>query len=263
MSYEFDLSRMLVLPGKKLFGIRFNLKVDPGALSAIVQIALKYNVMPLYFASSPSTITTEIPVLALLDVTCSTVPIEGIVSELESTGAVGGIRIIEPITEGLVIDNLSHPLTAGGDRAIILRAAGYRRLIRGIKEQFGSGGEAFLYYEGLELGKGFGKLHRSAAEAVGLKDPVEIYRRISTAAFQWAGFGRIEVIHLGDSGGKIAVYDSFECNGAKVTGQPYGAMVRGMNAGVFAEVFGKPFQVEETECIAKGNKRCVFEIRQK
>ncbi|MEN3057384.1 MAG: V4R domain-containing protein, partial [Candidatus Methanosuratincola petrocarbonis] len=176
---------------------------------------------------------------------------------------VGGIRIIEPITEGLVIDNLSHPLTAGGDRAIILRAAGYRRLIRGIKEQFGSGGEAFLYYEGLEAGRGFGKLHRSAAEAVGLKDPVEIYRRISTAAFQWAGFGRIEVIHLGDSGGKIAVYDSFECNGAKVTGQPYGAMVRGIIAGVFAEVFGKPFQVEETECIAKGNKRCVFEIRQK
>ena len=63
--------------------------------------------------------------------------------------------------------------------------------------------------------------------------------------------------------GKIAVHDSFECEGAKVTGQPYGAMVRGMIAGIFAEVFGKPFQVEETECIAKGDKRCVFEIREK
>ena len=48
-----------------------------------------------------------------------------------------------------------------------------------------------------------------------------------------------------------------------MTGQPYGAMVRGMIAGIFAEVFGKPFQVEETECVAKGDKRCVFEIRQK
>lgn len=253
----------MVLPGKKLFGIRFNLKVDPGALSAVVQTALKHNVMPLYFASSPSALATEMPVLALLDVTNSDVPFEEVVKELESTSAVESIRIIEPVADGLLIDNLSHPLTAGGDRAIILRAAGYRKFIGGIKEQFGSGGEAFLYYEGLEMGRGFGRLHRSAAEAVGLKDPVEVYRRVSTAAFQWAGFGRIEIIHLGDSGGKIAVHDSFECKDAKVTGQPYGALVRGIIAGVFAEVFGKPFQVEETECIAKGNARCVFEIRQK
>ncbi|MEM2126230.1 MAG: hypothetical protein QXQ53_07535, partial [Candidatus Methanosuratincola sp.] len=158
MDNEFDLSRMLVLPGKKLFGIRFNLKVDPGALSEVANMALKHNVMPLYFASSPSALATKIPVLALIDVTDSDVPVEEVVKELESTGAVEGIKIIEPLADGLIIDNLSHPLTAGGDRAIILRAAGYRRLIKGIKEQFGSGGEAFLYYEGLEAGRGFGKL---------------------------------------------------------------------------------------------------------
>lgn len=112
------------------------------------------------------------------------------------------------------------------------------KLIRGVKEQFGSGGDVFLYYEGLEAGRGFGSLHRSSAEAVGLKDPVEIYRRVSTAAFQWAGFGMIEVIDISDSGGKTAVYDSFECKDAKVTGKPYGSLIRGIITGVFAEVLG-------------------------
>ncbi|XRH74744.1 MAG: V4R domain-containing protein [Candidatus Methanosuratincola verstraetei] len=263
MSYEFDLSRMLVLPGRKLVGLRFIIKADPEALAAVTKTAAKHRALPLYFASSPSAITDSYPVISFLDVTECDVPIDEFVKDLESTGMVHHAKVIDPVADGLIIDNLSFPLTAGGDRAIILRAAGYRGLIRGIKEQFGSGGEAFLYYEGLEAGRGFGRLHRSAAEAVGLKDPLEIYRRVSTAAFQWAGFGRIEVIHLGDSGGKIAVHDSFECEVAKVTGKPYGALVRGMIAGIFAEVFGKPFQVEETECIAKGDKRCVFEIREK
>ncbi len=39
--------------------------------------------------------------------------------------------------------------------------------------------------------------------------------------------------------------------------------MRGIIAGVFEEVFGKPFDVEETERIAKGNKRCVYKIRKK
>ncbi|MDH7555467.1 MAG: hypothetical protein ACQXXL_02535 [Candidatus Methanosuratincola sp.] len=202
MSYEFDVSRMLLLPGRKLAGLRFVIKSDPEALPAVTRAAAKHHALPMYFASSPSAITESYPVLVFLDVTECDVPVQELVRELESTGAVESIRIIEPVADGLVIDNLSHPLTAGGDRAIILRAAGYRRLIKGIKEQFGSGGEAFLYYGGLEMGRGFGKLHRSAAEAVGLKDPVEIYRRVSTAAFQWAGFGRIEVIHLGTRAGR-------------------------------------------------------------
>ncbi len=263
MSYEFDLSRMLVLPGRKLAGLRFIIKADLEALPAVTRTVAKHRALPLYFASSPSATIVEHPAIFFLDVTGCDAPIDELVRDLESTGMVKHTKVIDPVADGLIIDNLSHPLTAGGDRAIIFRAAGYRGLIGGIKEQFGSGGDAFLYYEGLATGRGFGRLHRSAAEAVGLKDPAEIYRRVSTAAFQWAGFGRIEVIHLGDSGGKIAVHGSFECEGAKVTGQPCGALVRGIIAGVFAEVFGKPFDVEETECIAKGDKRCVFEIREK
>jgi len=251
------------LPGRKLIGLRFMLKLDQEALFSLIQIASKHRIIPVYFSSSPSVLGDAIPVLTFLDITESNTPFDEVISELKSTGMLGDIHIIEPAAEGLMIDNLSHPLTAGGDRAIILRAGGYRRLIKGIKEQFGTGGDAFLYYQGLEAGIGFGNLHRAVAEAVGIKDPVEVYRRISTASFQWAGFGKVDIIHLGDSGGKLAIYDSFECRDAKVTGQPYGSLVRGIIAGVFSAVFGKSFWVEETECLAKGDSRCVFEIRPK
>ncbi len=263
MHHEFDLSRVLVLPGRKLAGLRFVMKNDPGALPALTGIAAKHGALPLYFASSPSALTDAFPVLTFLDMTNSDVGIGDMAKELESTGMARHAEVIEPIADGLIIDNLSHPITAGGDRAIILRAAAYRRLIDEVKAQFGTGAVAFLYYQGLELGRGFGRLHRAAAEAVGLKDPVEVYRKVSTAMFQWAGFGRVEVIHIGDSGGKIAVYGSFECEGAKGTGHPSAALLRGIVAGVFPELFGKPFQVDEVECIAKGDQRCTFEVRAK
>lgn len=186
MSREFDLSRMLVLPGRKLAGLRFVLKNVPEALPALIGVAAKHGALPLYFSSSLSGVTDEFPVLVFLDLSGADLDIADLAKELESTGIVRNTETMEPVAEGLMIDNLSHPITAGGDRAIILRGAAYRRLINGIREQFGSGGEAFLYYEGFELGKGFGRLHMSAAKAVGLNEPVEIYRRVSTAAFQWA-----------------------------------------------------------------------------
>lgn len=263
MSHEFDLSRMLVLPGRKLAGLRFVMKNVPEALPALTGVAAKHGALPLYFASSPSLLTEEFPVLVFLDMTKADTGIGDLAKDLEATGMIRRAEVIEPIAEGLIIDNLSHPITAGGSRAIVLRAAAYRRLIDEVKAQFGSGAVAFLYYMGIETGRGFGRLHRTAAEAVGLKDPIEIFRRVSTAMSQWAGLGRIEVVHIGDSGGKVAVYDSFECEGAKVTGQPYAALAKGMIAGAFAELFGKVFEVVETECIAKGNTRCVFEVRAK
>lgn len=69
----------------------------------------------------------------------------------------------------------------------------------------------------------------------------------------------LAVIHIGASGGKIAVYGTFE-RYAKLTWQLYERLLRGITAGDFA-IF-KPSYVEELESIAKGNLRCVFERRQ-
>lgn len=79
--------------------------------------------------------------------------------------------------------------------------------------------------------------------------------------FQWAGFGRIGGLELNASGGRIVVYGSFECEIGEDKEQPYGATVKGIIAGVFSTVFGKTFHAEEVECVAKGDPRCLFEVR--
>uniref|UniRef100_A0A7C3ITF1 4-vinyl reductase 4VR domain-containing protein n=1 Tax=Candidatus Methanomethylicus mesodigestus TaxID=1867258 RepID=A0A7C3ITF1_9CREN len=260
---EFDLSRILVWPKRKLIGVTFRLKARFEALPLVTAVTSKHSVMTAYFASSPAVVGEDVPGIAFFDITDADTPFSIILSELESTGMVKILEIIEPVAEGLLIDNISHPLTAGGERAIILRGAGYRDFVKGIKEQLDAAGKLFLYFEGCEMGKGYGKLHRSIAKAVGIKDPIEICRRVSLPAFQWAGFGRAEIIQISYSGGTVAIYDSFECEGAKVTGEPYGDLTRGILAGVYCELFGKDCEVRETECLAKGDKRCVFEIKEK
>ncbi|MDI9644758.1 MAG: 4-vinyl reductase [Candidatus Verstraetearchaeota archaeon] len=246
-----------------LCGLAYYLRLEPDALALVICESTKHKIVPLYFTSSPVPYGDEVLILTFLDVTDSDIPIEQFVSKLAATGMVRALKIIEPVATGLIIDTVSHPIMAGRNRAIIFRDLAYRGFITGIKKQFGSGGEAFLYYEGIEAGLGFGKLHVEAAEAVGLKDPVEVFKRVSTAMIQWAGFGRLETLELGPSGGRIAVYDSFECEAGRGEGRPCGAFLKGVIVGVLGSIFGKDFQAEEKECIAMNQPRCVFEITEK
>ncbi|MEM3882432.1 MAG: V4R domain-containing protein [Candidatus Methanomethyliaceae archaeon] len=120
---------------------------------------------------------------------------------------------------------------------------------------------SFLYHVGFKTGTGFGRLHMETAEKVGLKDPVQIYRNISAAMFQWAGFGVMEVEELTADGGVIMVKDSFECELGKNSATVYSQFVRGMIAGILSELFGYGFNVAEEECIAKGDQVCRFRVR--
>lgn len=263
MNYPFDIGRFLIRPGRRLYGLLYYLKLERESFLIVPSTSAKYNILPIYFASSSIPHGDETLVLTFLDVTDSTVPIKQMVSELVSTGLVRVLKLIEPVTTGLIIDTASHPITAGRNRSIIFRDLAYRGFLNGIKKQFGSGGEAFLYYEGNATGLGLGKLHAEAAEAVGLRDPAEIFRRISAAMFQWAGFGRLEVLELSESGGRVAIYDSFECEMGRGERRPYGTFIKGVIAGVFSSLFRKNFQAEEKECIAMDHPRCIFDITEK
>ncbi|MGQ9760260.1 MAG: V4R domain-containing protein [Candidatus Methanomethylicaceae archaeon] len=112
---------------------------------------------------------------------------------------------------------------------------------------------------GFVSGTGFAKLHKKTAEAVGIKDPAEIVQKISSAMFQCAGFGRIEVKMLTPEHFMILVYNSFECEMGRGSVMPYSYFVRGMFAGVLRGLFGKAFAVTETACIGRGDPYCHFE----
>ncbi|MCX8181580.1 MAG: hypothetical protein N3D12_00515 [Candidatus Methanomethyliaceae archaeon] len=169
------------------------------------------------------------------------------------------MEVIKPVTEGFIVDTISAPIVAGKNRVIILRDQGYRQLLTEIRRLFGTGGEALLYHVGFNMGIGYAKLHKDLADKVGIKDPVDIYQKISCKMFQWAGFGRKEAVEITPNHAIIHIYDSFECeNGSSV--RPYSQLVRGLIAGTLAGLFNRSFNVTEDLCAAKGDSLCRFKV---
>lgn len=77
-----------------------------------------------------------------------------------------------------------------GDRAVILRKPGYDELITGMREQFGTAGEVFLYHTGYETGIKYGRSHQEIAAKLGVKDPIVILQKISVPLYASMGFGQ-------------------------------------------------------------------------
>jgi predicted hydrocarbon binding protein/uncharacterized protein YqkB len=203
----------------------------------------------------------EILILAFLDITEADISPDEIIAELKSTGSFVKLDVIMPQVDGLIADTLSHPLKAGKDRIIILREPGYRGLLTEIRKLFGSGGDALLYHTGFTTGIEFAKLHREVAELVNLKEPEEIFKKVSATMFQWAGFGKMHVKSLSQDHGEIEVQDSFECELGRGRVTAYSQFVRGIIAGILAELFGKRFNIVEEGCIAKGDPVCRFVVK--
>ncbi|MCQ5337466.1 MAG: 4-vinyl reductase [Candidatus Methanomethylicia archaeon] len=259
MPYPFDIGRYVIAPNRELLGLLIKKKDNIVELcSLFTSITSKYNIKVVNIIITYDK-DNELKLLVFLDVTESTIPIERIILEIEKE-----FNVLEVIkSKGILIDTTSFPLMADNSRIILFRDAAYIQMFKGIRERFGSAGEAVLYYIGFESGKGFAKIHKEIAEKIGLINPLRIYEEISRKFFQWAGFGIIEIIKLQPNYSEIIIHDCFECEIAKnQLDRPYSNFVRGILAGIFTELFGTEFKCKEENCIAKGDKACKFIIYQ-
>jgi len=201
--------------------------------------------------------------LSFVDLTDADVSAEELADEVRRIRGVKDVKVISPKIEGFIADDFSCILKMGSDRCIILRKQGYKGLITNIREKFGTGGEAFLYYIGFETGVEYGKSHRGMGLKLGIVDPIKIYRDISASLFNSVGFGRMEVVKISANPleATIRVYDSFECELGVGTGKTYSHLIRGMHAGVLTALFSRKMKAEETKCIAKGDPYCEFKVK--
>jgi len=198
-----------------------------------------------------------------VDLTEADISAEELADEVRRIKGVKDVKVISSQIEGFIADDFSCILRTGGDRCIILRKQGYKGLIANIRERFGTGGEAFLYYIGFETGVEYGKSHREMGLELGVVDPARIFRFIGTSLFNSVGFGRAEVINVSANPPEatLRIYDSFECELGLETGKPCSQFIRGMLAGVLTALFNRKMKAEETKCIAKGDPYCEFTIK--
>jgi predicted hydrocarbon binding protein len=248
----------LVCPGRRLMGVVGKVITRSDVIARMLTDLESHGIKLRHVYMSSIDNTVQSRALIFLDTTESKTSVDELFRQYERQGLIEVEAVLTPPLEGFLSDTFSHPLTAAGVRSIIMRQPGYRELLVGLREWFGAGGEGFLYHVGYRTGLAFGELHRETAVRLGITDPIQIYENISTAMFQWAGFGILDVKNLTPDGGEILVRDSFECELGKGRVIPYSHFVRGIIAGILAELFGKGFNIVEEGCIAKGDPVCRF-----
>lgn len=175
------------------------------------------------------------------------------------TGLFKHVHISAPTSSGFVYDNFFFPLKMGNERVIIFRKPLYEALFSGIRKEFGSAGEVFLYYMGLESGS---RLSENYKKISGSTNPKTMIDMACAFGFNmgWGVF-KLRELNLRKKTIKMHVYDNFECSCGKGEGKPYSHFLRGIAAGLFLHFFKIAGTVEETKCIAQGDAFCELLVR--
>lgn len=265
MSLALEIARLLLLPGRKICGLMYEMEVDPTICEEIAGTLTKHGVVPILCQRCPSLDKRSLVTLTFVDLTEADVPLEDLAQELNRIRGVKSVKVIHPMVEGLITDTASKRLLVMGDRALIFRKPLYEGFAVGIRRQFGSAGEAFLYYTGYESGIKLGESYRRIAESLGVEDPIEIAQKIAAPVAMSMGFGRAELVEasLRPPQATIRMYENPECELGLYSKKPYSHFIRGIVAGILTQLFGVEMMAEETQCIAKGDPYCEFKVTPK
>ena len=125
------------------------------------------------------------------------------------------VEIMEPILSDVVVDTKHYPLQLPGERAVIFREAVLRGWFVGVRRRFGTGGEAFLYYEGFESGQEIMETYLK----IGVKRE-HLWSMFAAAFIAIGGARRVECEVVNDRI-VLRVWDNIECSLAKGHGKAF------------------------------------------
>jgi len=199
--------------------------------------------------------------IAFIDFTNSKAQPKEILKILRKQIFVKNAEIIEPSKslKGMIYDAFFFPLEIKNERVIIIRESIYKAFFEGIRREFGSAGEAMLYYQGFNVGC---DAYNSYIQIAGSRD-LEKLIEVAWAVNATLGWGIIKVDEINEKKGTaiVKIYQNFECAIGKKYGKPYSQFYRGAIAGIFTKHFGRKTKVTETKCIAKEDPYCEFHVK--
>jgi len=257
-----NIGRVMVFnENQKIYGLAIESKVEEGNLRKLAELADSLGIVIRYIQfSMEETRKPTVNAVAFLDFSNSkATPEEALEILTNSYNFVKSAKIIKPQGKGVIFDDYFFPLIAAGERAVIFRKSVYEALFKGVREKFGTAGEAVLYYQGFSIGTEIYNHYVKIAGSKRVEDLTEVAKAINMTL----GWGVIEGVNVDVERGyaKLRIYQSFECELGRYKGKPQSQFYRGAIAGIFAHFFGRDVKVEETKCIAKGDPYCEFEIK--
>ncbi|MBO3832474.1 MAG: hypothetical protein FGF51_03700 [Candidatus Brockarchaeota archaeon] len=256
-----NLGRIVVLDaGQRWYGIVLETIIEKGVVRRLAEIAEQAGIVIRFIQfSNVEPHDSLAKAIVFLDFSNTSVTPEEALRLVRKQPFVRSAHLIVPSYEGLLFDNYFFPLVVGKRRAVIFRRRVYESLFKGVREKFGTAGEAMLYYQGFAVGHRTCQAYR---EETGIEDP-EALVGLGKAYFRTSGWGIIDVARISVEKGEaqVRVYESFECETGKGSETPYGHFLRGILAGFFTNIFQKEAKAVETKCVAKGDPYCEYMIK--
>jgi predicted hydrocarbon binding protein len=154
------------------------------------------------------------------------------------------------------VSNCSKLLKDG--KAFIMRVVTFTDFKKVLEERFASGAFTIFYELGLGCGRrSCQRLMQKYPDRVRLLKAIARYKRNE----RW---GKIKFELDPEKGtGKVFVTESFEAKQYGPSQHPICYFFKGYLEGALSQAFNKPLRASEIECIAKGDKQCVFQIEMK
>ena len=256
---EWDIGSVLLIEKRNLKGLVISLHPEAlirvRILEKIVGILAKRGISIILLRTNATRDYFE--TLIFIDITDTEADINEVIKEILSVKAVKHVELIDPVADGLIANYLHYPPTILGQRAIILRKPLWEAFIRGGYERFGEAHAVFLYH----LGRNAGLSDYKAHEGLIGYNPKSLIA-LAESFFKICGFGSLKVEKIREEPpvAIVRVYNSCECELFLGSKRPSSHFIRGLIAGWFCGFFKRDMSAEEVECIAKGDKSCMFRV---
>jgi len=185
--------------------------------------------------------------------------LEDLIGELKGNPHVVDVKFRVKRLKEKILDMFAQPTFGQGKySALVLGADELGLVYEKIKEVYGSGGEAFLYYIGYTLGETSGDKYRG-------RKIDETFIREDILALQAYGWGVPEIVSIDLKKPEITIrfHELFESKYARRKTKSNCHFIRGYLAGLFTKFLGKKMFAIETKCVAKGDPYCEFLIRER
>ena len=156
---------------------------------------------------------------------------------------------------GQEIERCSTLLKNG--KAFIMRLVTFKDFKKCLEETFGSGASVIFY----QVGRGCGR--RSCSRLTHrYPDKAKLFKALARYKRN-EKWGKMKFqLNLKSGNGKILVAESFEAKQYGRSEMPVCYFLRGYLEGFLNQAYNKSLRVTETKCIAKGDKACIFQVKE-
>ncbi|MGC8934204.1 MAG: V4R domain-containing protein [Thermoproteota archaeon] len=196
----------------------------------------------------------------ILDVTEFAGSIEDITSavyEAKILNSEDEFKVYEHKVKGLGVVPLQQPLMIGNfSEAVVFPEGMIEGTLEGIKREFKSAGEAFLYYMGKNGGIKFVDTYKKALLAVDTSTFLSLLLQLLVTTGMCSD---AKLLKYDEKNGKthLSFSELFECKNLRKE-KPNSQYFRGFIAGVVSSLWQTEVKVEEVTCIATGSGFCQF-----